>query len=109
MLLLHNLSNTGSTCTCILYMSCSLLINSLQDNFQTEIEGQMKFLVYISFNYIPGSLVYIFETLSKSSKSLEGRVCGQVKVASEFKRESGLQSYTDVNTNYISHCTILIL
>lgn len=38
--------------------------------------------------------------LSKFSKSLfKGRVCGQVRVASELKREPGLYSYTDVNTN----------
>lgn len=43
--------------------------------------------------------VYIFEMLSKSSKSLKGMVCGQVRVASEFKMEPGLYSYTDVNTN----------
>lgn len=45
------------------------------------------------------SLLNIFEMLSKSSKSLKGMVCGQVRVASEFKMEPGLYSYTDVNTN----------
>lgn len=44
--------------------------------------------------------VYIFEMLSKSSKSLKGMVCGQVRVASEFKREPGLYSYIDVPGKY---------